>query len=90
MRWNCLKFDFLKSQVLEYDGSAWTEKGRMKRGRGSHAVVEADFLAFCPAGNKGKSQFSLKEQVYETSQELRMLSSRMSQNENFLISFCAA
>ena len=64
MRWNYLIFDFLKSQVLEYDGSAWTEKGRMKRGRGSHAVVEADFLAFCPAGNKGKSQFSLKEQVY--------------------------
>ena len=64
MRWNYV-FDFLKSQVLEYDGSAWTEKGRMKRGRGSHAVVEADFLAFCPAGNKGKSQFSLKEeQVY--------------------------
>ena len=62
MRWNYV-FDFLKSQVLEYDGSAWTEKGRMKRGRGSHAVVEADFLAFCPAGNKGKSQFSLKEPV---------------------------
>ena len=63
MRWNCL-FDLIKSQVLEYDGSAWTEKGRMERGRGDHAVVEANLLAICPAG-KGKSQFSLKEeQVY--------------------------
>ena len=63
MRWSYLIFDFLKSQVLEYDGSAWTEKGRMKAGRYNHAVVEANLLAICPAG-KGKSQFSLKEQVY--------------------------
>ena len=58
MRWNYLIFDFLKSQVLEYDGSAWTEKGKMERGRNDHALVEANLLAFCPAGNKGKSQFS--------------------------------
>ena len=61
-RWNCL-FDFLKSQVLEYDGSAWTEKGRMESGRYNHAVVEANLPAICAAG-KDKSQFSLKEQVY--------------------------
>jgi len=39
-----------RDKVLEYDGSAWTEKGRIKRGRSGHAVVEANLLAICAAG----------------------------------------
>ena len=41
---------------MEYDGSAWTEKGRMRMKRSGHAVVEANLLAIC--AGKGKSQFS--------------------------------
>ena len=36
-----------KLQVLEFDGSAWTEKGRLKIGRRYHAIVEANLPAIC-------------------------------------------
>ena len=61
MRWTYL-FDCLKSQMLEYDGSAWTEKGRMKIGRRYHAIIEANLPAIC--GGMGNLNSVEREQVY--------------------------
>ena len=41
---------FLSFQVLEYNGSTWSErKERLEKGRANHAIVEANLSSFCPA-----------------------------------------
>ena len=41
---------FLSLQVLEYNGSTWSErKERLEKGRANHAIVEANLSSFCPA-----------------------------------------
>mgnify|MGYP003327240732 CR=1 FL=1 len=36
-------------QVLEYDGSAWSEKEAMQTARYRHAIVAANLPSLCPA-----------------------------------------
>ena len=36
-------------QVLEYDGSTWSEKEAMQTARYNHAIIEANLPSLCPA-----------------------------------------
>ena len=41
--------NLLSLQVLEYDGSAWSEKETMTTARIEHAIVAANLPSLCPA-----------------------------------------